>query len=165
MTKDHVSWKSLFNLEELDVELEGRAVSSVQDSHFTHSPTMVDKTKRTHFLGIPGIFWEPYAKLAGICVSAHTLLVIHQHPLRNLEGSRDTHSQPPLTADIHTHQTLVPALDDLSTAEDEREGFTGRVGVELLAVGELADVSAGSARTLREDWGVAEVVGERRSMG
>lgn len=138
-TKDHVSWESLFDLEKLDVELEGRAVSSVQVSHFTHSPTLVDKTKRTHFLGIPGIFWEPYAKLAGICESA-------PHPpssLQNLEGSRDTHSQPPLTADVHTHQTLVPALDDLPAAEDEREGFTGRVGVELLAVGEFTNVPGG----------------------
>lgn len=58
------------------------------------------------------------------------------------EETRDkTHCQPPLSTYGHTHQPFVPALDHLASAEDEREGFTGCVGVELLAVGEFADVS------------------------
>ena len=46
-----------------------------------------------------------------------------------------------LSTNGHAGETLVPALDDLSSAKDEREGGTASVGVELLATLELADVS------------------------
>jgi hypothetical protein len=53
-----------------------------------------------------------------------------------------THGQLPLTTDGHTVQTLVPTLDNLTGTKTEVEGLTAGVGVELLAVLELADVSA-----------------------
>jgi hypothetical protein len=46
-----------------------------------------------------------------------------------------------LSTNGHAGETLVPALDDLSPAEDEREGGAAGVGVKLLSVLELADVS------------------------
>jgi len=45
------------------------------------------------------------------------------------------------TTNGHADESLVPTLNDLSTTEEEREGGTTSVGVELLAVVELTDVS------------------------
>lgn len=56
-----------------------------------------------------------------------------------------TYRQLALPTDLHTLQTLIPALDDLPTTEDERERFAGRVGIELLPSGELANVSHAEA--------------------
>lgn len=50
-----------------------------------------------------------------------------------------------LAADGHADEALVPALDDLSAAEDKRERLAGRVGVKLLAGRELANVSHAKA--------------------
>lgn len=45
------------------------------------------------------------------------------------------------TTNGHADESLVPTLNDLSTTEEERKGGTTSVGVELLAVVELTDVS------------------------
>ena len=52
-----------------------------------------------------------------------------------------THRQLPLTANFHALQTLIPTLDDLTGTQTEVERRTAGVGVELLAIHELSDVS------------------------
>ena len=59
-----------------------------------------------------------------------------------------------LTPDGHTDESLIPTLDDLSSAEGEGEGGTAGVGVELLAAVELADVSGISKGWRRRSVGV-----------
>jgi hypothetical protein len=50
------------------------------------------------------------------------------------------HGQLSFSTDGHPGDSLVPTLDDLSSAQSEVERRTGSVGVKLLAVEELADV-------------------------
>jgi hypothetical protein len=75
--------------------------------------------------------------LAGICIKDSQKRV-----LAKPQSVLCTHGQLPLTTDGHTVQTLVPTLDNLTGTKTEVEGLTAGVGVELLAVLELADVSA-----------------------
>lgn len=68
-----------------------------------------------------------------------------------------THSQLPFTADLHALETLVPTLDDLAGTETEVEGRTAGVGVKLLAVHELADVSHAESLALLGDGSVSDL--------
>jgi hypothetical protein len=69
--------------------------------------------------------------------------LINSVPFRRLEESSlngGAHGQLSFSTDSHPGDSLVPTLDDLSSAQSEVERRTGSVGVKLLAVEELADV-------------------------
>lgn len=55
---------------------------------------------------------------------------------------KTTYGQLPLTTNSHTFNTLVPTLDNLTGTKTEVEWLTAGVGIEDLAVRQLADVSA-----------------------
>lgn len=63
--------------------------------------------------------------------------------------------QSPFFADLHSSDTLVPALDHLSTAELERKWLALCVGVKDFAVCQLANVSHTDLGTLFGDWAIA----------
>lgn len=50
-----------------------------------------------------------------------------------------------LSTNVHANETLVPAGDNLTAAKDEREGLAASVGVELLSVLQLANVTHAEA--------------------
>jgi hypothetical protein len=64
----------------------------------------------------------------------------------------DAHGQFSLSTDGHPGDSLVPTLDDLSSAQSEVERRTGSVGVELLSVEELADVPRSITKNEPSKW-------------
>lgn len=59
-----------------------------------------------------------------------------------------THGQLSFTPDGHPCDTLVPTLDDLTGTQSEVERSAGGVGIELLAVQQLADVPTNDVPTV-----------------
>jgi hypothetical protein len=62
------------------------------------------------------------------------------------------HGQLSFSTDGHPSDSLVPSLDDLSSAQSEVERRTGSVGVKLLAVEELADVPTNITKNEPSKW-------------
>jgi len=77
------------------------------------------------------------------------LLIPIRQPCRNLhhfehsiqaKPAARTHGQPPLPANRHSRQSLIPTTDDLPLTKHEREWFPGSIRIELLAILQLPDI-------------------------